>query len=221
MMYFSKITLEPSMSLVGNLMELQRNKDYASHQLLWKLFSEEQERRFLYRQEMLENGLPVFWVLSQVEPQFVNGLFNVNTKVFAPYLTVGQKLAYKLRANPTVCDKESNKRHDVMMHAKYQAKMRGESSMAMQDLMQKAACEWLSDSNRLSRWGIDLDVEPNVSGYIQHRCVKSSGRVIQFSSVDYQGVLTVRDPERFLYQYSQGFGRSKSLGCGLMLIRRV
>ena len=63
MLYFSKITLASASSIAQNLILLQRNGSYASHQLLWKLFFSEQERCFLYRHDQLDNGLPVFWVL--------------------------------------------------------------------------------------------------------------------------------------------------------------
>lgn len=41
----------------------------------------------------------------------------------------------------------------------------------------------------------------------------------QFSSVDYTGMLTVTDPGLFLQRLSQGYGKSRAFGCGLMLIK--
>jgi CRISPR system Cascade subunit CasE len=35
------------------------------------------------------------------------------------------------------------------------------------------------------------------------------------------GRLEVNEPEAFLSHLSQGFGRAKAFGCGLMLIRRA
>jgi CRISPR system Cascade subunit CasE len=39
--------------------------------------------------------------------------------------------------------------------------------------------------------------------------------------LEFAGVLTVRDPARFLAALAQGFGHAKAFGCGLMLIRRA
>ncbi|WP_225391738.1 type I-E CRISPR-associated protein Cas6/Cse3/CasE, partial [Escherichia coli] len=39
------------------------------------------------------------------------------------------------------------------------------------------------------------------------------------SSVDYTGMLTVTDPGLFLQRLSQGYGKSRAFGCGLMLIK--
>lgn len=48
---------------------------------------------------------------------------------------------------------------------------------------------------------------------------KTPRQLIQFSSVDYTGMLTVTDPGLFLQRLSQGYGKSRAFGCGLMLIK--
>jgi CRISPR system Cascade subunit CasE len=39
--------------------------------------------------------------------------------------------------------------------------------------------------------------------------------------LDFEGVLEVTDPVRFLAALANGFGRARAFGCGLMLIRRA
>src|SRR5699024_11498435 len=70
-----------------------------------------------------QGGMPLFYVLSQTQP-LSNPLLQVSSKVFAPKLSAGQRLAFKLRANPTICVTENGKqkRHDVLMHTKRQYK---------------------------------------------------------------------------------------------------
>ena len=46
-------------------------------------------------------------------------------------------------------------------------------------------------------------------------------RPLRAGVLDLEGLLEIRDPERFLAALAQGFGRAKAFGCGLMLIRRV
>ena len=42
-----------------------------------------------------------------------------------------------------------------------------------------------------------------------------------YSTLDFQGVLTVGDPDSLLPAIARGFGAAKAYGCGLMLIRRA
>lgn len=219
-MFLSKITLQPGGHTAAELAKLSTNGAYASHQLLWRLFTQEKERNFIFRQEIGHSGLPVFYVLSQVQP-VSDVLFQVASKSFAPKLSKNQRLAFKLRANPTVCVTENGKqkRHDVLMHTKKKHRGKGLEPEELEFLTTQAAQGWLANEQRLSVWGMQLDAAPEVQAYTQHRTQKGRGKAIQFSSVDFEGLLTVTEPERFLRQYAQGFGRAKALGCGLMLIR--
>jgi len=222
-MFLSKISLQQSSQAAKELARLGSNGAYASHQLLWQLFTNESQRNFLFREEMSQGGLPQYYVLSKTEPEANQTLFSVQTKAFQPQLQAGQRLAFKLRVNPTIFVRDESgkgKRHDVMMHAKYQAKKSGDgSSQDMQSVMDQAAHAWISDDRRLKQWGIQLDMLPEIERYTQHRSQKKSGNHLQFSSVDFQGILTITDPDVFMMQYGNGFGRAKGLGCGLMLIR--
>jgi len=224
-MFLSKISLQQSSQTARELAKFSSNGSYASHQLLWKLFTDEDQRNFLFREEMDQGGLPLFFVLSKTQPAINQTLFNVQCKAFHPQLAAGQRLAYKLRVNPTICIKDDSgksKRHDVLMHAKYQARKNGsQGAQEMQSIMDQAALAWVSDDHRLQRWGMQLDALPEIERYTQHRNLKKSANQLQFSSVDYQGVLTVQDSDQFINQLNQGFGRSKAFGCGLMLIRRI
>ncbi|MCM2679644.1 type I-E CRISPR-associated protein Cas6/Cse3/CasE [Echinimonas agarilytica] len=85
--------------------------------------------------------------------------------------------------------------------------------------MEQAAISWLANEKRLNEWSITLDCQPDVECYSQHRIHKKSGHHVQFSSVDFQGILTVENPDTFFKKYREGFGRAKAMGCGLMMIR--
>lgn len=213
-MYLSKISLIPGRATQAVAQTLKHNGAYAEHQVLWQLFSDQGQRSFLFRQEQ-KAGEMEFFVLSETMP-LPHAAFRVRTKAFSPRLYAGQKLAFNLRANPTVY--VNRKRHDVLMHAKHAAKQQGLEPMQVAVAMEEAAQQWLSNTKRCHEWGVSLAHAPLVETYSQHQSRKKDNS-IQFSSVDYQGVLTVIDPNRFWEQYRQGFGRAKALGCGLMLIR--
>ncbi len=222
-MFLSKVQLLPSIEAGAELVKLSQNGVYAAHQLLWQLFPNEQEREFLYREEQDDFGQPQFFVLSKKQP-VVTPLFSIQSKAFNPILQTGSRLAFKLRVNPTICvtsNEGKSQRHDVLMHAKRQNKQSIANGEDLKSLMDQAAIQWFSDEKRLQQWGVELDSLPIIVAYNQHQSKKRSGQKVQFSSVDYEGMLTVKDPEIFLQQYQKGFGRAKALGCGLMLIRRV
>lgn len=167
--------------------------------------------------------MPEFYVLSKTEPQANLPIFSSVTKVFEPKLDKGQRLSFKLRVNPTVCVKGEGgkqRRHDVMMQAKYSVKNELLDAQKLKMHMEQAAIGWLSNEKRLDEWGITLDCQPAIDGYTQHK-VQKKRHQIQFSSVDYQGMLTVKDPLKFINQYAKGFGRAKGMGCGLMMIKRA
>jgi len=227
-MYLSKVSFQASQQAKQLLLGFGGKGVYSDHQILWQLFTEEEQRSFLFRQEGDEGG-KTFFVLSTVEPKVDNSIFQVQSKSFMPNLKRGQRLSFKLNANPTVCvtdEQGKSKRHDVMMHAKRTAKERGVTGNEdIRVIMEQAAQEWLANAKRLETWGFTLDFLPEIQSYRQHVSHKGQKQnkqdKIQFSSVDYQGVLTVQDPERFITQLEKGFGRAKSLGCGLMLIKPI
>ena len=61
-----------------------------------------------------------------------------------------------------------------------------------------------------------------VDGYDQHRISRTgSARSMSYSTLDFEGILTVGDPGTLLPAIAHGFGAAKAYGCGLMLVQRV
>lgn len=128
-MFFSRIRIRPD---VRDLHLLVSGNGYGAHQLLWKLFPCEEKRSFLFREEVAKEqipfgkgvkGEPVFYLVSGSRPVSDHPLFAVESKSYAPRLANGERLAFRLRANPTIARKEEGKknspRHDVVMDAQY------------------------------------------------------------------------------------------------------
>ena len=44
---------------------------------------------------------------------------------------------------------------------------------------------------------------------------------MSYSTLDFEGILTVGDPGTLLPAIAHGFGAAKAYGCGLMLVHRV
>lgn len=128
-MYFSRIRIRPD---VRDLHLLIRGNGYGAHQLLWKLFPDSDKRSFLFREEIAREqipfhkgarGEPVFYMVSAEKPVDDHPIFAVECKPYAPRLAEGERLAFRLRANPTVARKAEGRknsvRHDVVMDAQY------------------------------------------------------------------------------------------------------
>lgn len=225
-MYFSKIELRKEIR-IEKIAQLLRgdNYGYRFHQHIWQLFkSENGKRDFIYREENREKW-PSFYTISQRQPRENSETWDIKIKEFAPKLSVGQPLFFILRANPLrTKDKFDNGKRrrvrcDVVMDAKKEYKNRGIIPPHLGKLMQEEGEKWLQA--RMLRHGFEIQ-QVRVEGYQQHRLFKKLvKKPIQFSTLDFEGVLIVRDVEIFLNSLYSGIGSARGFGCGMMLIRRV
>ncbi|WP_308563222.1 type I-E CRISPR-associated protein Cas6/Cse3/CasE [uncultured Klebsiella sp.] len=211
-MYLAKITLHTSKLLPSQLLKLVDRGEYVMHQWLWELFPGRGERQFLYRREELQGAFR-FFVLSQ-QPPAESDIFDIEYRSFSATLSPGQTLRFSLRANPTIC--KAGKRHDLLMEAKRQVKGKNEDLDIWQHQRQTAQ-DWLAKQGKQNGFSLS---EVSVDAYRQQQIVRAKSRqMIQFSSVDYSGLLVVNDPALFLQRLIQGYGKSRAFGCGLMLIK--
>lgn len=226
-MYFSRIRLDLASAGTDEWNTFIGGSTYGVHQIVWRLFSEDADaaRDFLYRVEV-GNGLPFLYVVSKRPPQPIGKLTRIETKPYEPQLAVGERLMFSLRANPVVTKKDpvSGKRirHDVVMNAKHALPRPFKANMQISssEIEHQAGIQWLSD--RAQRLGFAFDPSTmRVSQYQQHALKKPAPKSkIRFSSLDYNGELTVTDPERLCRVLVEGIGPAKAFGCGLMLLRR-
>lgn len=232
-MYLSRIQLRFNNLQPEMLKKWDSARSYASHQWLWQLFPEQESRQFLFREET--NG--GFFMLSVAPPLSQHSLFLVETKPFNPYLTNGLTLDFQLRANPVIT--RNGKRSDVMMNAKYQAKANGVAQEQWWERQQQAAQAWLEKQGQqhgfclltpevddFSLWAGTDDTEAQqrcrcVQAYQQHRFVRRAQQEpIAFSSVDFGGTLRITDASLFEQALFSGLGKSKALGCGMLMVKR-
>ena len=126
-MYLSRVRLRPEIGATQLSNLLRDRKGYGLHRLFWGLFSDgkdgQQQRDFLFREEMAVEQLPVpgkrhadpiYYVLSPKEPT-ANALFEVESKPYRPKLATDDRLSFKLRVNAVVT--RNGKRHDIIMDA--------------------------------------------------------------------------------------------------------
>lgn len=218
-MYLSRIRPADRTDQLRRLAHIAGGGQYRMHQALWNLFEHDPDakRDFLYRQEGQTDKLS-FLVLSQRRPGTDNGLWDVQTKEFAPRLRTGQQLHFSIRINPVIKRRDEEgrqQRHDLVMDLKKNA---DEQDQHQAELVQQAARKWMG--SRAARNGFEL-IKSSLIGeaYRQWRFAGKGGHRISFSSIDCAGVLTVTDTDLFEQALHTGIGPEKAFGCGLLLIR--
>jgi CRISPR system Cascade subunit CasE len=127
-MYFSRVGIQPNILKSSQLGRILEGNVYGSHRLLWDLFPEQEQRTFLYREEIAREqlgasptvrGEPIYYLVSQTKPvESESSLFKVESKDYRPQLEIGQHLGFDCRVNPVVT--RQGKKHDVVMDAQLQ-----------------------------------------------------------------------------------------------------
>jgi CRISPR system Cascade subunit CasE len=125
--------------------------------------------------------------------------------------------------------------HDVIMAAKKRLghplpdQASPDAREALAQAADEAAQAWLLA--HAPAWGLEVLQQEDFatgtlapalewSAYTQHR-LHNKGRALSFSSLDYQGLARVSDPARLVTALTEGVGRAKAFGCGLLLVRRM
>lgn len=223
-MYFSMIKLRRGVS-PRDITDLTRMNGYQAHQLIWNLFADRHDRQrdFIYRHEAV-NGWPTFYTVSKREPVDTVGMWEILPKEYNPQLRVGQRLGFTSCVNPIRSRRDENgrqQRHDVVMEEKLKQKSDGKD-FDLPDIVQDMGMRWLDE--RSASHGFSISTEGiRVDGYRQHKLFKGrGGKPITFSTLDFNGILTVIEPDVFVEKcLFDGIGPAKGFGCGLMLVRRV
>ena len=227
-LYLSRARLRRDATVQALLPLLQSGNNgshHPGHHLVWSLFADapDRHRDFLWREMETEQG--TFLILSARPPVDHHALFDIDApKPFAPVLEAGDRLQFSLRANPVIRRYDPRRgrsvKHDVVMDAlrSHPGGGRAEHRLAV---VREQGLAWLERQADRARFIVQPD-NVRVDGYDQHRVTrKGSAPAMLFSTLDFNGLLTVSDPDVFLATIVGGFGAAKAYGCGLMLIRRV
>lgn len=218
----------------------------AHHRLIWSLFAGRPARDYLWRAE----GKNRFLILSAHPPAADGaGLFDPpEVREFAPDLRAGDRLSFLLRANATQTRKTGQLRpggkpktthvdvvmdrlHPIAKQPDLPPDQPSERAARRMELAHEAAKVWLSGQGQRNGFALDMRDEQGgavpdvqVADYSVVPLPAWEGRrrgQPQFGVMDLSGHLLVEDPQAFVARIIQGFGRAKSFGCGLMLIRRA
>jgi CRISPR system Cascade subunit CasE len=196
---------------------------YKLHSLVWDLFADDPDRKrdFIYRQDMVQ-GLPAFYCVSERVPNDRHSIWDVESKPYSPVVKKDQRLAFMLRANPIRTKRDENDkqhRHDVVMEAKTLLKQKQAELPRESELIQQAGYMWLALKGEANGFTVS-EGEIRADGYSQLRFTKPKGmHSVSLSTIEFNGLLTVNDPDLFVKTLFHGLGPAKAFGCGLMMIR--
>lgn len=178
------------------------------------------DRDFLYRIDGTGSGV-LLYVVSEREPEREHDHWRLESKPYDPKLEAGDRLAFKVRVNPTIRSKTDGKRHDIVMHERKTALAAGKHRAdlpAWAETAQEVVPQWLA--KRGAKAGFRLE-SALVESYDRLRFRKArSSRRVTLGTADTSGTLVVTDPARLRQTLFHGLGAAKGFGCGLMLVRR-
>ncbi len=191
--------------------------EYQLHQFLWKGFSgfaSREESGMLYNSTLRGTRQHIL-VQSLVEPRWSEiqdkGVQAI-TKAFDPSFRESMQLRFQVTANATVdamCSDGKRRRVPV-----------GVASARKSESREQDLRDWLNRKFALGGARVEsLEVGPPIDMNFT-KSGKRSRNSIVISTVQFDGICTVENPEEFSNMHRRGIGRAKSFGCGMLMLRR-
>lgn len=168
---------------------------------------------FLFRIDRRPRGFQVL-VQSATEPNWKYAFANFHgvlvtepqVRSFAPSFRAGQRLQFRLEANPTrKIDTKTGP--DGLRHHGKRVPVAGDKCL-----------DWLCQFEKVA--GFTLDAESVVldCSFTRVRKGADGDSATQYLAARFDGLLTVTDPAAFLAKLAAGFGSAKAYGFGLMSV---
>lgn len=195
----------------------QAKNPYQFHQALWKLFPgcEEAERDFLFRVEQVQIGIGANVLMqSEIKPEGgeQSPLLLAQPKEFVLKVPNGQRLRFRLRANPIKTIKDSGK---GTIEKKGKIFTKTVRVPLLHEEQQQAWLERkLQDFARLET----LVIQPEPVTYFRKLKENRSGKI---QTILFDGIITITDAPVFEVHFTHGIGPAKAFGCGLLSVARV
>lgn len=223
-MYLSQLKLNPTRRLARHDLA----SPYEMHRTLWKAFPDRDPGRVLFRLDADRRGQwPTVLVQSDFEPDWSRLPTDdylaeaPQAKPFAPSLAIGQKLRFRLRANPTkktggaskterLAGQRANGRRVALLNENDQLAWllhKGEEGGF------RVPGVWIEDGDRRAA---NFRVDAIPEGWV--RCAKEGHREGRFFAVRFEGLLEVVDADLFRSTVENGIGSAKGFGFGLLSV---
>ncbi len=195
------------------------------HDLVWTLFgdSAERDRDFVFRVDQ-EGGRPTVMAYAPRRPHAkAESLWRVDAKPFQPRLYPGDRVRFKLRANP-VKQRDGQRIdavYDTFNRERIAAEAAGGRVPDRLEVAQRVGADWLG--RRAERLGLRLAAETiQAESYTTERVFPGDRRrPFTLGILDLTGEAEVTDPQAVATALPQGVGKARAYGCGMMLIARA
>jgi CRISPR system Cascade subunit CasE len=207
-MYLSKLQLNAQPGCPAVLRDLANPHDL--HRTIMRAFPDRSDGgpgRVLFRLEPNRNrSIPVVLVQSEKQPDWsaldeLEGyLIAADTAELTPVFAVGQKLRFRLRANPTV--KREGKRHALLKESDQLDWLTRKAAAAGFQLIGVVTARQGKSPSRKT------DTENN-----RHR--------VTHYAVDFEGFLEVKGTEKLQNALASGIGPAKAFGFGMLSLAKV
>lgn len=151
--------------------------------------------------------------LSSVAEQFgfshvVPGWDTKSYSALLSHLRAGEVLRFRLRANPVRSSSAEKGEHSG----------RGKVFAHVTSDQQK---QWLKARAQEHGFALDMDKFDVVhSEWLRFRKAGNRGCEVRLKVAEFEGLLTITDVEQFSAVLTQGLGRAKAYGCGLLTVLR-
>ncbi|EXJ14560.1 type I-E CRISPR-associated protein Cas6/Cse3/CasE [Imhoffiella purpurea] len=191
---------------------------YDMHRAIWRLFpgeaaesrrTQDQPRQgFLFRVEQHRAGRSAqVLIQSRRMPQPEASMNLIGSREIDPQPSQGQRLAFILTANPikTIKDRQIDSKP---------GKTRDTCRVPL--ITEETQRSWLIQRLKDVAEVEVVSVTPHPPLYF--RKANRGGKVL---CATFEGLLTVLDPKALVARLENGLGPAKSLGCGLLLVRRI
>lgn len=184
------------------------------HGMLETCFDYEKRARKLWRLDPLNGGLYLL-VLSEDEPDFARLTAQIgfsadkgeirDYSVLLSRIENGQKWRFRLCANPIKSLKTKE----------------GERGKKLAHVTREQQCQWLIERAEKNGFAIERnDFDVVHTRWYEFQKSKNDKQTVTIRTAVFEGLLTVTDAELFCTALTQGIGRAKSYGCGLMTVIR-
>ncbi len=188
------------------------NNPYDIHRELWRLFPNRpyDDRNFLFRVEKKKKyvGAEVL-MQSEQEPQDIDGHYIAATRQYEPIIDEGQRLRFRLRANPVKKISDESGRLNS----------KGDVKKCRVPLIREEEQKSWFERKVDSHCTLDtLIINQEVPLYFRKKKGDRTGKI---QTVIFDGILTVKDPSRFMPEVRKGIGPAKAFGCGLLSIAKL
>lgn len=217
-MYLSKLVL--NIRNKAALIDIQN--PYSMHQSLISMFPNHcDDNRILYRVEIDERKNSAFIIMqSSYEPDFdakidQGYMLTAQSKEFNPSFQKGSAFQFRLHAN-VVKKTKYNAEKDTSL-----IKNKTERKVLVPLYKDDEIINWLK--NKAEKHGFMVSELSNYAKFYKHsrkKDIEKSMNITNFG-VDYNGILTVGNPELMLDALKNGIGKGKAFGFGLLSLALV